>query len=243
MMRKVERIKIVCFGIVISIGMISCSKEPTANFTMDKGSYFVGDIVHLTNTSVNGNSWKWTMPNGQILTTQNVDYKLDSNDIGGLENFSLIAEKGSKTSSVFKSVTVSQIILSTDYFETDTNNYNYKPISKFSYVSGNNWVIDAINNNSNHFDIQLQIYFPGTSGPRSNSIFNLVPDPKTMNSGEASIGFNQVIGIEGPWRFDASASGQLYVTIANNGEINASFYNIPSNNRSGVFISGNVTIH
>ena len=64
----------------ILIAMIGCKKQetsiptPVASFSTDKSSYIAGDTVHLRDSSTNALSWKWTVPNGQTFTTQNLDY-------------------------------------------------------------------------------------------------------------------------------------------------------------------------
>jgi hypothetical protein len=67
-------IPILIFIIVIS----ACQKQPAATFTTDKTEYYAGDTIHLTNTSENGHSYIWTMPNGSTQTTENAFYVVDT---------------------------------------------------------------------------------------------------------------------------------------------------------------------
>jgi hypothetical protein len=65
---------ILIFIVVIS----ACQKQPAATFTTDKTEYYAGDTIHLTNTSENGHSYIWTMPDGSKQTTENAFYVVDT---------------------------------------------------------------------------------------------------------------------------------------------------------------------
>lgn len=88
---------------VAAMIMASCQKEPTASFKTDKTEYVAGETVKLTNTSIDGSSYKWTMPDGQTSDTKDVDYTLNVNDADAsitfkLEAFSKNGKKKDETS-------------------------------------------------------------------------------------------------------------------------------------------------
>ena len=139
-MKKVKSI-VLLLASVLLIG--SCQKEPTANFTTDKETYTAGETVHCKDASTNAHSWKWTMPDGKIYTTQNVDYTIDSNDLGGKKVFTIEVESknGKKAGITLKSIRVKQYILPSDYFAVGST--SHKPDSITCNSNGNNWVINA----------------------------------------------------------------------------------------------------
>ena len=51
--------------------LTSCQKQPSADFSTDKSEYIAGDVVKLTNSSTDGSSYKWIMPDGQTNTSTN----------------------------------------------------------------------------------------------------------------------------------------------------------------------------
>lgn len=103
MENKFKIISLVVLG--ASVLFSTCKKEtdplydeslPTADFKMDKGEYAPGDIVHLTNTSSNAETYKWTFPNGATsnnkdelyyttLQTGNLPIKLEAISKSGLK--------------------------------------------------------------------------------------------------------------------------------------------------------------
>ena len=76
-----------------------CQKQPTASFTLNKSEYKVGEIVLITNTSVDAFSYHWTLPDGSTSTAQTPSYITSKHDRDVL-TFRLIAESknGKKTS-------------------------------------------------------------------------------------------------------------------------------------------------
>jgi PKD repeat protein len=45
---------------IVILTLVSCGKAPVAGFNTDKTEYINGEVIKLTNTSVNGSSYKWT---------------------------------------------------------------------------------------------------------------------------------------------------------------------------------------
>ena len=60
--------------LLIAITICTCRKPPVASFTTNLSEYIAGDTVHLINTSQNGYSYEWTMPDGNKVTTTNADF-------------------------------------------------------------------------------------------------------------------------------------------------------------------------
>lgn len=98
------------FVIVAAVSIIfsGCAKEPKAYFTTDKNEYVAGDIVKLTNTSVDGKTFLWTFPDGTTSDLASVDYITKEDLKDGTLTFKLQAfsKKEKKTDDVSKTVTV-----------------------------------------------------------------------------------------------------------------------------------------
>lgn len=88
--------------------IISCNKQPVSEFDTDKTIYNAGEVVKLTNKSVDARSYKWTMPDGQTSSSSSVDYTLSQNEPDGSLTFKLeaISKKGNKRSESSKIVAV-----------------------------------------------------------------------------------------------------------------------------------------
>lgn len=91
-----------------AITLSACQKQPSAEFTTDKAEYTAGETVKLTNTSVDGKTYKWTLPDGQTSNAANVDYTLNENQSDATLSFKLeaLSKNGKKTDEASKSVTV-----------------------------------------------------------------------------------------------------------------------------------------
>ncbi len=123
--------------------LASCQKQPTANFNTDKTLYYAGETVHLTDASTNAHHWYWTMPDGSEKTGQNVDYVIDTNDLGGNETFALTvtSKNEKKLNTIAKPILISQKIFNTDYYAFDQTQNHIIPLIKYSYFENGNWVI------------------------------------------------------------------------------------------------------
>jgi hypothetical protein len=86
----------------------NCNKQPTADFVSDSDKYLGGDIIKLTNKSVNAKSYKWTLSDGQTSTAENIDFTLPDNALSGLYSIKLEAfsNRNRKTSEIVKTVSV-----------------------------------------------------------------------------------------------------------------------------------------
>jgi hypothetical protein len=86
----------------------SCQKQPTASFTTDKNEYVAGETIKLTSTSLEANSYKWTLPDGTTLTSKDVDFNLSPNRDNSSLSFKLevFSKNGKKSSDASKTVYV-----------------------------------------------------------------------------------------------------------------------------------------
>ena len=108
----------------------SCQKQPSADFTTDKSTYIAGDVVKLTNTSIDGSTFKWTLPDGQTSASKNLDYTLNVNQQDATLSFKLeaISKNGSKTDEATKLIAVKA---ATGQATIWTSNSNVNPISVY----------------------------------------------------------------------------------------------------------------
>jgi PKD repeat protein len=209
----------------------SCHKEPTAGFTTDKDLYYAGETVHLRDISGNAHSYKWTMPDGSIYNTKDLDYATNIDDIGGAEIFSLevFSRNGKRSAITSKSIMLSQPIFSSDYF-SDSNVVNhliFKPALKIkrTYTTDGNWVIYAADN----IDpvMRLFIYLPTTSAPMASGIYSLQTYQSSLSSGKACVQIARKGGGDPPITdWSTSYSGSLSITIMGDGKVHAVFSSI-----------------
>ena len=96
------------FAIVVV--SFSCNKQPAAEFTTDKTEYIQGETVVCTNQSLEGETFKWTFPDGQTSSSKDVNFILSNTITPGVYSIKLeaISKKGNKTSSATKSFSVKQ---------------------------------------------------------------------------------------------------------------------------------------
>ncbi|MFA6501435.1 MAG: hypothetical protein WCT85_01475 [Parachlamydiales bacterium] len=100
-MKKIFMLLITC-----TIIIAGCQKQPVADFSFDKTTYKVGETILLTNNSIDADHYSWTMPDGQILSGENIQYTTNSyNSLGSL-NFELMAfsRNDNKSDKIIKSV-------------------------------------------------------------------------------------------------------------------------------------------
>jgi uncharacterized protein (TIGR02145 family) len=103
-MKRTLILKIVTIAIVFS----SCQRQISADFLSDKSEYVAGDIVKLTNKSTNAKTYKWTLPDGQVTTSEHVDYPILLTQKDGSLTFKLeaISKNEKESDEVLKSFTV-----------------------------------------------------------------------------------------------------------------------------------------
>lgn len=114
--------------ILSSILLTSCQKQPIADFTTDKTEYTAGETIKLSNKSIDADKYKWTMPDGQTATSQNVDYQTSVNTPEGTLTFKLeaISKNGKKTDVATKTVSLKA---ATGRAMIWTSNPNVNPIA------------------------------------------------------------------------------------------------------------------
>lgn len=88
--------------LIFGVLFFNCAKQPNSNFSTDKTEYLAGETIILTNNSDDAVNYKWTLPDGQIITTTNAEFKLDPNMSDGnvtitLESYSKKNKKVSKS--------------------------------------------------------------------------------------------------------------------------------------------------
>ena len=82
-------------------------KQPVSNFSFDKAEYIAGEIIRITNTSVDASSYTWTLPDGTTTKSKDLDYTTAANIGNANLNFKLEAySKGGKVDYSVKSVRV-----------------------------------------------------------------------------------------------------------------------------------------
>lgn len=93
---------------MLAISITSCQKTPEASFTTDKSEYVAGETINLTNTTLNGKTYKWTFPDGQTGSSESYAFETDDNDPAGTLTFRLEAfsSNGKKSDEVSKSVNI-----------------------------------------------------------------------------------------------------------------------------------------
>ncbi len=225
------------------ITIVSCQQEPTARFVTDKSEYIAGETVHLTNTSSDGSSFQWTMPDGQTLNTNNADYLINVNDSFETLTFKLEAfsKNGKKTSSESKDVAV---IPSSVFY---VNNFEVRPLIISEFVYRNNYYIAAKTSNAS-ISWWCTFILPGTTVPILPSTYNLQSND-TLTSGQAVVEIDNIYDAELDFDKFVSLSGQLLLTI-NHGKLQFEFDNVdaertsePVGTHPNVRISGNITCH
>ncbi len=237
-----KKIKFILIGFVLVISILGCDKEPSASFTTDKNEYIAGEIVHLTNTSSNGSSFLWTLPDGTTSTSNNIDYQINSNAIFEKLTFNLEAfDKDGDNNSISKSVQHASV------YSIDSTYYYYVAQSVSNSINGGNWVISAAYKsgpNLNDIDAFLYIYFPGNMRPSVSGTYNLQSNNSTLSPGQAYI--DLYIGGADAYSNYISLSGQLNV-IVKDGIVHAIYNHIDAKhtdyhaiNHPNVKISGDI---
>ena len=231
-------------GIGVLMGMGGCDKEPTANFSVTKSEYIAGDTVHLLNTSANGYSFLWTLPNGTTSTSTNVDYLIDTSAGFTTLSFRLEAsDKDGDKNSFSKSV----MVIPASVFSIDSG-ANYRPFDISPQTVNSGWVIIAsIDGGSGPYvtHTSLGIYFAGITPPSAGT-YIVQPVDSLLTTGQTSI---YVHSGAADWDLNfGSISGQLEITITN-GKVHAVFNNVVGKetgtfvSTNNAYISGNITCH
>lgn len=253
-MNKYHSIIILFIAVIFS----SCVKQPEASFVTDLSEYSAGEIVHLTNTSSDANSYIWMMPGGQIVRTTNADYQIDPNFGFGTLTFILNASlDGRKASSFTRTVDV----IPSSVFSVDSSNFSYSPNSILSkpYLNNRWWIYATLEYHHPNVYLQqqgldgpgtasLSIVLPGSTTPIAGTY--LLKSNDTLNSGEAYIRIGRRWWEDNYENF-ISISGEMNLEITN-GKVHAIFSHIDASHTDrwsstsplpNVKISGDITCH
>ena len=196
-----------------------CSKEPKASFAFDKGAYNLGETMHLTNTSTDANSYKWTLPDGTTLTSQNIDYQIDTNMAFGYKTFSLEAtsKDGKKSSSITNAALVSVISDLPNNSITFGDGYIFYQSNWSVYVgaasSGNYYKISCHVMDGIGFYSEV-IYLKGPAAPSTCGYYTFQADTTTLKDGVAALGEKSGMvdgGQNRPYHF--ATEGHLSITL------------------------------
>ena len=181
--------------LIIILTAFGCKTEPKAYFVADKSAYNKGETIHLTNTSSDATSFIWTMPDGSTLTTQNVDYYIDTNQAYGGRTFTLeaISKDGKKRNSLsntFPIMIVPSLPDSTIIFGLSTYTKGLDPdvFIRF-YTKGNNWILSFSKNDifSAISDNIALVILPGPNPPTSTTYYSLQSDTTNFSNNQASV--------------------------------------------------------
>ena len=195
----------------------ACQKQPTANFNTDKTLYYAGETVHLTDASTNAHHWYWTMPDGTTSTNQNVDYVIDTNDIGGDKTFSLTvtSNNGKKLATISKTVHTSMPIYASDFFST--NIASSVPLTKAVIQYSNCFELFASQELQNYNIVG--IFLPGNISSITTGVYYLANSSATPlpGFGYVSVGYYK-FAIPDAQQYDEynSIAGQLNVNVTGN---------------------------
>lgn len=103
-----NRLLFLLTGVGSLILLSGCQKQPEASFETDKTEYVAGETVRLTNTTLEGDSYFWILPNGESSSATNVNYPISVDHGDGSLTFKLEAysKNGKKDDEAEKTVTV-----------------------------------------------------------------------------------------------------------------------------------------
>jgi hypothetical protein len=177
------------------------------------------------------------MPDGSTYTTQNVDYVIDTNDIGGTETITLetFSKNKRKISTISKTITVNQAILASDFYSF--NGITYKPVIKNSILVAGYWTISA--GGFNYSDpVVIKLY--DSARPTVSMTYGITSNHNLL-PGQASLHF--FYGSYDAGHDYGALSGQLVVTVGLNGRLRVVFNNLPvtAGGTSSNNISGDIT--
>lgn len=129
--QKLKPMKNKIFALIAcAIASASCQKEPSASFKTDKTEYIAGETVHLTNNSIDSYSYVWTMPDGQIMTSENVDYITNVSSGNASLTFKLMAnsKNGKNQDEISQTVTLKEATGSIVFWQSGTPAYGVTKI-------------------------------------------------------------------------------------------------------------------
>ena len=141
-MRYFKLFSLAVFGSIL-LGLTSCQKEPTASFTASKTAVVTDETITFTNTSKDGDNYKWEFGDGVTSTLANPTHSYENE---GTYNVQMTAysKNGKKSNKATATITVTKA----NAIKYDGNNY---PLTK-GYLE--NYGYNS-NTDSYNFDITL----------------------------------------------------------------------------------------
>ncbi|MBI1835802.1 MAG: hypothetical protein HYR91_00905 [Flavobacteriia bacterium] len=109
----------------------SCQKQPVALFSTDKDTYSAGDVIKLTNTTINGKTYKWTISDGQTSVSEHLDYLSNTSQGGETITFTLDAysKKAKKSDHYSKSIYLDYAKGDVTFWQTQGSGYDITVVS------------------------------------------------------------------------------------------------------------------
>jgi hypothetical protein len=122
--------------LAIPILLISCNREPVADFTISNSNVGIGETVYFTNRSIDAESFEWDFGDGYKSTNYNTSHFYD---IDGVYNVSLKAFYHDKVDVVYSIVNVIDASLEITVKEYYEPYYLVSDISVILYASISDW--------------------------------------------------------------------------------------------------------
>ncbi len=96
----------VFFGSILC-ALVSCQKEPTASFTTSKTTVVTGETITFTNTSKDGDSYKWSFGDGATSELESPTHAYASSGTYSVE-MTAYSKNGKKSNKATASITVNK---------------------------------------------------------------------------------------------------------------------------------------
>jgi hypothetical protein len=88
-MIKIQTILLYIISLLFLFISSSCTKQPIADFKINKEIFDPGDLVFCTNNSTNAKSVKWTLPDGTITGARNAQFPINAGMAAGVHEIKL----------------------------------------------------------------------------------------------------------------------------------------------------------
>lgn len=114
----------------------TCKKVPVADFNSSKTEYLSGETIELTNTSVDAESIRWTLPDGSTSRENSISYPTQELAVAQKFSFKLeaISKSGTKSDYVVKNITTKvptgQLVIA--------QGFNYNDVEAELTIAGEN---------------------------------------------------------------------------------------------------------
>jgi PKD repeat protein len=122
--------------VAIPLFLVSCTKDPFADFTVSDNTVGVGETVYFTNRSIDAESFEWDFGDGFVSNSFNASHYYD---IDGVYNVSLKANYKGRGDIAFMTVSVIGASLEITVEEYYTPFYLVPDISVILYGSVSDW--------------------------------------------------------------------------------------------------------